>query len=66
MESGQNARAVDFARFGLIFLHQGRWNGSQIVPSERTEEATVSANPDLRDWEVFASWREVGGGYAYH
>lgn len=40
MESGINARAVDYARFGSIFLHNGFWNGNQILPEEWVREAT--------------------------
>ena len=32
MESGLNARAVDFAKFGLLFAQDGRWQGRQLVP----------------------------------
>jgi CubicO group peptidase (beta-lactamase class C family) len=48
MESGFNATAVDYARFGLLFLHGGGWNGSRIVPEAWVEESTaadVSADP---------------------
>ena len=34
MESGINARAVDFAKFGRLYLNGGNWNGQQIVPSD--------------------------------
>ena len=40
MESGINARAIDFAKFGRLFLHDGNWNGAQVVPSEWVAEAT--------------------------
>jgi CubicO group peptidase (beta-lactamase class C family) len=40
MESGINARAVDYARFGLLYLHQGNWNGQQILPSDWVTEST--------------------------
>jgi CubicO group peptidase (beta-lactamase class C family) len=40
MDSGINARAVDFAKFGSMFLHGGKWNGRQIVPAEWVREAT--------------------------
>jgi CubicO group peptidase (beta-lactamase class C family) len=41
MESGLNAAPVDYARFGLLYLHQGEWNGKRIVPSDWVETATA-------------------------
>ena len=40
MESGINARSVDFAKFGRLFLHNGNWNGVQVVPADWVAEAT--------------------------
>jgi CubicO group peptidase (beta-lactamase class C family) len=40
MESGINARAIDFAKFGRLYLNNGSWNGEQIVPSAWVEEST--------------------------
>jgi CubicO group peptidase (beta-lactamase class C family) len=40
MESGINARTIDFAKFGRLFLHNGNWNGVQVVPAEWVAEAT--------------------------
>ena len=40
MESGINARAVDFAKFGRLFLHNGNRDGVQIVASEWVAEST--------------------------
>jgi CubicO group peptidase (beta-lactamase class C family) len=40
LESGLNARALDYARFGLLFLHNGRWNGRRIVSEEWVRAAT--------------------------
>jgi CubicO group peptidase (beta-lactamase class C family) len=34
MESGINARAVDFAKLGRLYLNGGNWNGTQVVPAE--------------------------------
>jgi CubicO group peptidase (beta-lactamase class C family) len=40
MESGLNARAVDFGRFGRLFLKGGVSNGRQVVPRGWVETAT--------------------------
>lgn len=33
METGINARAIDFAKFGRLYLKNGDWNGSQVIPA---------------------------------
>ncbi len=40
MESGINARPVDFAKLGALYLHGGRWNGRQIVSAAWVRDAT--------------------------
>jgi len=40
MEAGVNARAIDFAKFGRLFLENGSWNGEQIIPSDWIAEST--------------------------
>ncbi len=40
MESGLNARPVDYARFGQLFLHGGELNGRRIVSEDWVREAT--------------------------
>jgi CubicO group peptidase (beta-lactamase class C family) len=66
MESGINARAIDFARFGLIFLHNGFWNGMQILPAEWVHESTEPLRPDPRTWETMTDWPGYNGYYKYH
>jgi len=46
--------AEDLARFGLLFLREGRWNDTQIIPAEWVAEST-------------ASYSEIGpdSGYGY-
>jgi CubicO group peptidase (beta-lactamase class C family) len=41
MESGINGRAIDFAKFGSLYLHQGVFNGAQIIPAEWVAESTT-------------------------
>lgn len=55
MESGLNARPVDYARFGLLFLHNGEWNGRQIV-SEDWVGAATGAQPTA-DSAYYAGYR---------
>jgi CubicO group peptidase (beta-lactamase class C family) len=40
MESGINARAIDFAKFGRLYLNGGSWNGQQVVPAEWVAQST--------------------------
>ena len=40
MESGLNARAIDFAKFGRLFLNGGRWGAAQILPASWVLEST--------------------------
>ena len=46
--------ARDMARFGLLFLRQGRWKGEQIIPADWVEESTRSFSDAGRS-----------GGYGY-
>lgn len=41
MESGFNARPVDYARFGYLFAHEGRVRGRQVVPADWVASATA-------------------------
>ncbi len=43
MESGLNARARDFARFGMLFAKEGNWRGKQLISREWVEDSTRSA-----------------------
>ncbi len=45
MESGLNARAIDFAKFGRLYLRRGDWDGRQLIPESWVAELTIVA-PD--------------------
>jgi len=59
MESGLNARAIDFARFGVMFANDGSFNGRQIVPAQWVQDATaIEARTDPSEnyqyfWHVY-------------
>ena len=40
MESGVNARARDFGRFGMLFAKEGKWEGEQLISREWVGEST--------------------------
>ncbi|NPU15081.1 serine hydrolase [Bradyrhizobium sp. 83002] len=63
--------ARDLARFGLLFLNGGRWNGAQLIPSKWVTESTsrLSDTEPGRGygylWWTFSSGRSgVSGFYA--
>jgi beta-lactamase family protein len=41
MESGINARAIDFAKLGSLYLHEGEWNGTRILPASWVRDSTA-------------------------
>lgn len=72
MESGINARAVDYVRFGLVFLHDGFWNGAQILPKDWVRESTtpdcawsVALVPGLDSYYKYHSWGIRNGDGTY-
>lgn len=40
MEVGINARAIDFAKLGRLYLSGGNWNGVQVIPTEWVKAST--------------------------
>ena len=69
MESGINARAIDFAKFGRLILNLGQWNGEQIISEDWITASTLnqghpdeyyntSFGPEIRD-------ASQGGYYQY-
>jgi CubicO group peptidase (beta-lactamase class C family) len=44
--SAINMTALDFARFGLLYLRGGEWDGAQIVPSEWVDYARMPVPGD--------------------
>lgn len=69
MESGINARAIDFAKFGRLFLNNGQWEGEQVISALWIAESIMdqghpsayydtSFGPQIRD-------AAQGGYYQY-
>ena len=62
MEAGLNARAIDYAKLGQLFLDGGQWNGRQLISRQWVELAT-GQNPagwapafDARTFYGFMWW----------
>lgn len=54
-----NTDARDFARFGKMMLHQGNWNGTQILDSSFVQMATTGA---LTDFYGYSFWLDNSHG----
>jgi len=60
-----NARAIDLAKFGRLYLNNGNWDGKQIIPKDWVVESTTKDPNDHRRWETFSQWQDDGGYYKY-
>jgi CubicO group peptidase (beta-lactamase class C family) len=74
MMSGLNARAIDYAKIGRLYLNEGVWEGREIVPSQwvRRTTAPVPALQGIPDYyageeeEVVVDFFNDGGYYSHH
>ena len=46
-------KARDFARFGYLYLHGGRWRGQQLLPAGWVEEAARPRSTDPEDGQRY-------------
>ncbi|MCX7047874.1 MAG: serine hydrolase [Candidatus Sumerlaeota bacterium] len=54
--------ARDMARFGLLFLRGGQWNGKQVVPAAWVKESVTSySEADVRGGYGYLWWIARGG-----
>lgn len=44
-QGGVSMRPIDFARYGLLYLNRGNWNGQQILNSAWVDQATINQVP---------------------
>lgn len=50
MPSRLIARAIDYARFGRLFLNDGNWNGKQLISASWVQESTLEDKSVLRKY----------------
>lgn len=65
MQSGINGRAIDFAKFGRLFLNNGNWDGIQIISEKWVTESTAPDPHDHRLWRSDVDWKRANGYYKY-
>jgi len=51
-----NARAIDFAKFGRLYLKGGNWDGQQIVPRDWVERSTAVDTSNGSYWGYQYQW----------
>ncbi len=68
MESGINFRAVDFLKLGSMVLHDGYWNGAQIINKEWLHASTLCELPiETGEYEnSFLAGRNIGYQYMWY
>lgn len=68
MESGINYRAVDFLKIGSMVLHNGYFNGTQIINSEWLINSTLCDFPiNSAEYEnTFLSGKNIGYKYMWY
>lgn len=65
METGVNARAIDFAKFGVLFLNDGRWQGQQVISQAWVEESTRPFFPP-NEADYYSAWFNTLPGRGYY
>jgi CubicO group peptidase (beta-lactamase class C family) len=65
METGVNARAIDFAKFGVLFLNGGRWQGNQVIPEAWVNESTQRLLPKNYT-DYYSKWFTTLPGQGYY
>ncbi len=62
MQVGINARAIDFAKFGKLYLDQGNWKGKQLLSADWISKSTSKEyQKDLRKDYLYAWWSLENG-----
>ena len=61
---GLKLRTEDLAKFGLLYLQKGKWNGKQLIPEQWVEQATSKQVPNDQEGhsKIGIDWTQ---GYGY-
>jgi CubicO group peptidase (beta-lactamase class C family) len=59
-----NVTLRDFARFGLLFMNKGKWNGRQVVPEQWVVQATTPHGRQVQPGNLLSGF-PLGYGYQW-
>jgi CubicO group peptidase (beta-lactamase class C family) len=63
-----NARTIDFAKFGRLYLNHGSWNGKQIIPESWIDQSLHSSKENGQRLTYHYNWgigpKKYGSFYA--
>ena len=65
METGVNARAIDFAKFGALFLNDGNWQGTQVISKAWVDESTQPFFPQNYA-DYYSDWYSLLPGEGHY
>jgi len=57
--------STDLAKFGLLYLNEGKYNGKQIVPAKWVEESLQTYSKKTWKFRVGRNWGDNGYGYQW-
>jgi CubicO group peptidase (beta-lactamase class C family) len=55
--------ARDMAKFGLLYLNDGDWEGNQIIPADWVHDSLRTYSEDA--WDNIGRFRDIGYGYQW-
>ena len=55
--------ARDMAKFGLLYLNDGEWEGNQIIPADWVHKSLRTYSEDA--WDNMGRFRDIGYGYQW-
>jgi CubicO group peptidase (beta-lactamase class C family) len=62
---GLNVVLRDYARFGLLYLHEGQWSGEEIIPADWVRASVTPDAPHLQPGDNPSSSSPLGYGYQW-
>jgi CubicO group peptidase (beta-lactamase class C family) len=65
METGVNARAIDFAKLGELFLNGGNWQGELVISKAWVDESTQPLYPPNYS-DYYSDWYDLLPGEGHY